>query len=135
MSDEDEEDFILEYMRWLKGSDFDPENTDIYNFGYEGKLPFPSISLTPDSDVREIQRSCRKTVAIVGEKYFERQNEIIKTIDRIQKYTQALPVGRIVQTKEIQVEKFNAHMPAATVSSLVPCVPNLSILRRYDHPL
>ena len=28
-------------------------------------------------------------------------------------------MGRIVQTKEIQVERFSSHLPAATVSSLV----------------
>ena len=49
----------------------------------------------------------------------ERYSEVMKTMERIQKYTQTLPLGRIVQTKEIELERFNSHMLAATVSSLV----------------
>ena len=119
MSDDEELDFIEEYLSWTKGSEENHEYIEILNFGYEGKLPYPSISLTPDSDLTAIRKSCTKSIAIVGEKYFGRHNEITETIDRIQKYTRALSVGRIVQTKETQVEKFNSQMPAATVSSLV----------------
>ena len=119
MSDEEEYDFIVEYLSWMRDPEVDPGYIEIYNFGYEGNLPFPSISLTPDSDLTAIRKSCTKSIAIIGEKYFGRHNEITKTIDRIQKYTRDLPLGRIMQTKETQVEKFNSQMPAATVSSLV----------------
>ena len=91
---------------------------DVYNFGYSGQLPVPSITIRPDSDLREMKGPCRDSIAIIGEKYSRRQNEIMRTLERIQKYTQALPVGRIRQT-ETHLERFNYNMPASTVSSLV----------------
>ena len=38
--------------------------------------------------MKAVRKSCRKSIAIIGEKYFRRHEEIIKTIDRIQKYNQ-----------------------------------------------
>ena len=52
MSNEEERDFMLEFLRWRQGYEENLENIEIYNFGYEGNLPLPSIALTPDSDLK-----------------------------------------------------------------------------------
>ena len=47
MSEGDEQDFMADYLNWIKEGD--QESLTVYNFGYERPLPFPSISLTPDT--------------------------------------------------------------------------------------
>ena len=54
MSEDDEQEFITEYLSWLRGGDDSPAHMEIYNFGYEGELPVPSIALTPDSDLKAV---------------------------------------------------------------------------------
>ena len=46
----------MEYMRWVNGGgEVHPGEFDIYNFGFEGQLPGPSIALSPGSDFTEIK--------------------------------------------------------------------------------
>ena len=52
MSEREEHDFMTEYLTWMKGPGLDLDSLHVYNFGYERPLPFPSISLTPDSALR-----------------------------------------------------------------------------------
>ena len=56
LSVEEEQEFIMEYMRWVNGGgEVHPGEFDIYNFGFEGQLPGPSIALSPGSDFTEIK--------------------------------------------------------------------------------
>ena len=52
MSEREEQDFIIDYLTEMKELDLDKESILVYNFGYDRPLPFPSISLTPDTTMR-----------------------------------------------------------------------------------
>ena len=104
MSEKEEHEFIQDYMTWLK--ELDQESFHIYNFGYDRPLPFPSISLTPDSTLRfnlqtsGMQTQSRGSMVVIGKKYLERFGEIMTVVDRIHKDTQALPFAIYVETED-----------------------------------
>ena len=92
MSAGDEQDFIKDYLTEVKGFDLDKESLIVYNFGYNRPLPFPSISLTPDSKLSiNLQTSgmhaqSRRSIAVVGEKYVGRFEEIMLVIELRPRY-------------------------------------------------
>ena len=106
MSEREEHDFIIEYLTEMKGHDLEKESLLVYNFGYDRPLPFPSISLTPDTKMRfNLQTSgmhaqSRRSIAVVGEKYVGRFEEIMLVVDRIHEDTQGLPSDIFLQSEE-----------------------------------
>ena len=122
MSEEDEQQFMLDYLTWMKGSAVKAESLHIYSFGYERSLPLPSIPLTPESKLKfNLQTSGMATpskwsLVVIGEKYVDRFDEIMEMVDRIHEDTQALPFAIFVQTeKEIQIKNVTSHMTPALV--------------------
>ena len=122
MSEVDVQDFILDYLTWMKGSAVKAQSLHIYNFGYQRSLQLPSVPLTPDSKLKfNLQISGMETpskwsLVIIGEKYVERFDEVMKVIDRIHEDTQGLPFAIFVQTKkEIDVKNISSHMTPALV--------------------
>ena len=106
MSLKEEHDFLKDYMTWMKGPGLDQQSITVYNFGYEGPLPFPSISLTPDTTMSfNLQTSGMKTQSrwssvVVGEKYLGRFEEIMTVVERIHEESQALPLTIYVETDD-----------------------------------
>ena len=116
MSEREEADFIKDYLTEMKGFDLDKESLLIYNFGYERPLPFPSISLTPDSTLSfnlqttGLHAQSRRSIAVVGEKYAGRFEEIMLVVDRVHEDIQALPSPIFLQTKyEKKLENMSSH--------------------------
>ena len=116
MSEREEQDFLKDYLTWMKGPGLDQESLTVYNFGYDRPLPFPSISLTPDTTMKfNLQTSglhaqSRRSIAVVGEKYVGRFEEIMLVVDRIHEESQGLPSDIFLQTKyEIKLEKIRSH--------------------------
>ena len=116
MSEMEEHEFIKEYLSEMGVSEQDQKSLIVYNFGYDRPLPFPSISLTPDSTLRlnlqtsGIQAQSRRSIAVVGEKYVGRFEEIMLVVDRIHEDTQALPSAIFLQTKnEINLLNLRSH--------------------------
>ena len=105
MSEREEHDFLKEYLTWMKGPGLDLESLIVYNFGYERPLPFPSISLTPDTTMRfnlqtsGMQTQSRASTVVIGEKYLDRFGEIMTSVDRIGEESQALPLSIYVETE------------------------------------
>ena len=125
MSEREEHDFLKDYLTWMKGPGLDQESLHVYNFGYERPLPFPSISLTPDTTMRfNLQTSgmstqSRGSTVVIGEKYLDRFEEIMTVVDRIHEDTQGLPFAILVQGEaEIRVENITSHMTPALVRSV-----------------
>ena len=106
MSEREEHDFFKDYLTWMKGPGLDKESVTVYNFGYERPLPFPSISLTPDTTMRfnlqtsGMQTQSRGSKVVIGEKYLDRFGEIMTVVDTIYKDTQALPFVIYVETED-----------------------------------
>ena len=122
MLEKDEHDFMLEYLSWMKGSAVKADSLHIYSFGYERSLPLPSLPLTPDSKTKfNLQTSGMETpskwsLVVIGEKYIDRFDEIMKVVDRIHEDTQGLPLAIFVQTeKEIEIKNVTSHMTPALV--------------------
>ena len=122
MSEEDEQQFMLDYLTWMKGSAVKAESLHIYSFGYERNLPLPSIPLTPDSKLKfnlkisGMATPSKWSLVVVGEKYVDRFDEVMEQVDRIHEDTQALPFAIFVQTKEeIQIKNVSSHMTPALV--------------------
>ena len=115
MSEREEQDFFKDYLTWMKGPGLDQASLTVYNFGYERPLPFPSISLTPDTTMRfNLQTSGMQTQTqsrvVIGEKYLGRFGEIMTLADRIQEETQALPFAIFLQSEhEIKLENMSSH--------------------------
>ena len=116
MSVKEEHDFINDYLTEMKGFDLDKDSLIVYNFGYDRPLPFPSISLTPDSKLMfNLQTSgmhaqSRRSIAVVGEKYVGRFEEIMLVVDRIHEESQGLPSDIFLQSKyEIKLENMSSH--------------------------
>ena len=99
------DDFIKDYLTWMKGSELNQDSLHLYNFGYERTLPFPSIALSPDSSMRfnlqtsGMQTPSRWSIVIIGEKYLGRFEEIMTVVDRIHEDTQALPFAIFLETE------------------------------------
>ena len=117
MSEEDDHDFMLEYLDWMKGSTLKADSLHIYNFGYERSLPLPSVPLTPDSKLKfNLQISGMETpskwsLVVIGEKYVDRFDEIINVVDRIYEETHGHPFAIFVQTKkEIDIKNPNSFV-------------------------
>ena len=106
MSESEEQDFLKDSLTWMKGPGLDQESLTVYNFGYDRPLPFPSISLTPDTNMRfnlqtsGMQTQSRGSIVVIGKKYLERFLEIMTLVDRIHKDTQALPFAIYVETED-----------------------------------
>ena len=106
MSEREEHDFLKDYLTWMKGPGLDQDSLQVYNFGYDRPLPFPSISLTPDSTIRfdlqtsGMQTQSRGSTVVVGKKYLGRFGEIMTVVDRIHEDTQALPLAIYAETEE-----------------------------------
>ena len=116
MSEREEHDFIVDYLTETKGFDIEKESLLVYNFGYDRPLPFPSISLTPDTKMKfNLQTSglhaqSRRSIAVVGQKYVGRFEEIMLVVDRIHEESQGLPSDIFLQSKyEIKLENMSSH--------------------------
>ena len=107
MSEREEQDFMREHLTWMKGPGLDKESLHVYNFGYERPLPFPSISLTPDSTLRlnlqtsGMQTPNRWSIVVVAKKYLDSFGEIMTVVDQIHEDTQALPFAIFVETEGV----------------------------------
>ena len=122
MSEREEHDFLKDYLTWMKGPGLDQESLHVYNFGYERPLPFPSISLTPDSTMRfnlqtsGMQTQSRWSTVVIGEKYLDRFGEIMTVVDRIHEDTQALPFAIFVETEDdIKITNISFHVTPTLV--------------------
>ena len=99
------------YLTWMKPG-LDQDSLTVYNFGYDRPLPFPSIAMTPNNTLRlnlqtsGIQSQSRSSIAVVGEKYVGKFEEIMLDVDRIHEDTQALPLATFLQTKQ-EIEQMN----------------------------
>ena len=116
MSEREEQDFLKDYLSWMKGPGLDQNSLQVYNFGYERPLPFPSISLTPDTTMRfnlqtsGMQTQSRGSTVVIGEKYLGRFEEIMTVVGRIHEESQGLPAAIFVQTEyEISFENMSSH--------------------------
>ena len=110
----DEQDFIADYVTWMKGPGLQSEAIVVYNFGYERPLPFPSIALTPNRALRVnlqtsgIHTQSRSSIAVVGEKYVGKFEEIMLEVGRIHEDTQALPFAIFLQS-EYEIENMSSY--------------------------
>ena len=116
MSETEEQDFIADYVTWMKGPGVQFESIVIYNFGYERPLPLPSIAADSKSSLRfNLQTSgmhtqSRSSIVVVGQKYVGRFAEVMLSVDRIHEETQALPFAIFLQSKhEIKLENMISH--------------------------
>ena len=106
MSEREEQDFLKDYLTWMKGPGLDQESLHLYNFGYERPLPFPSIALTPDSSMRfnlqtsGMQTQSRWSIVVIGKKYLGRFVEIMTVVERIHEETQGLPLAIYAETED-----------------------------------
>ena len=129
MSEREEQDFLKDYLTWMKGPGLDQESLTVYNFGYERPLPFPSISLTPDTTMRfNLQTSgmstqSRGSTVVIGEKYLGRFGEIMTVVDRIHEETQSLPHAIYVETEnDIKTTNISSHETPSLVRILYRAV-------------
>ena len=116
MSETEERDFIVDYLTWMKGPGHDLDSLLVYNFGYDRPLPFPTISLSPDTTLSfnlqtsGIHAQSRRSIAVAGEKYVGRFEEIMLVVDRIHEESQGLPSDIFLQSKkEIKLERMSSH--------------------------
>ena len=124
MSEREEHDFIKDHLTWMKGPGLDHDSLQVYNFGYNRPLPFPSIALTPDTNLSfnlqtsGMQTPNRWSIVIIGAKYIDRFGDIMSVVGRIHEETQALPFVIFLQTEdEIKLENISSHETPALVGS------------------
>ena len=132
MTEKEEQDFLKDYLTWMKGPGLDQDSLHVYNFGYDRPLPFPSISLTPDTTLRinlrtsGMQTENRWSTVVIGEKYLGRFGEIMTIVDRIHEDTQALPFAIFVETEDdIRTTDISSHV-TPTLVSILQCRPKLN---------
>ena len=139
MSETDEQDFMVDYLTWMKGPGLDQESLTVYNFGYDRPLPFPSIALTPDSTLRfNLQTSgmstqSRGSTVVIGEKYLGRFGEIMTVVGRIHEDTQSLPHAIYVETEDdIKTTNISSHETPSLVRILYRAVVLTPILLKTE---
>lgn len=128
MSETEEQDFIADYVTWMKGPGVQFESIVIYNFGYERPLPLPSIAADSKSTLRfnlqtsGMQTQSRSSIAVVGQKFVGRFAEVMSSIDRIHEETLALPFAIFLQseykTKLENMSSYHVHVTPALVGIL-----------------
>ena len=124
MSEKEEHDFIIDYLTETKGIDLTKESLLVYNFGYDRPLPFPSISLTPNTTMSfnlqtsGMQTQSRGSTVVIGEKYLDRFGEIMTEVERILEETQALPFAIFLQLEEEVNISSHMHVTPALVGIL-----------------
>ena len=124
MSEREEQDFFKDSLTWMKGPGLDQESVTVYNFGYDRPLPFPSLSLTPDSTVRfnlqtsGMQTQSKGSTVVIGKKYLGRFEKIMTAIDRIQEDTEALPFAIYVETED-DIKRTNISINIRETPTLV----------------
>ena len=125
MSETEEQDFIADYVTWMKGPGVQFDSLLLYNFGYERTLPFSSIALTPNRALRVnlqtsgIHAQSRSSIAVVGQKYVGKFEEIMLEVGRIHEDTQALPFAIFLQSgHDIKLQNMRSH-PMRETPSLV----------------
>ena len=133
MSETDEQDFMADYLSWMKGPGLDQDSLHVYNFGYDRALPFPSIALTPDTTMgfnlqtSGMQTQSRWSIVVIGEKHLGRFGEILTVVDRIHEETQALPFAIFVETEDdIKTSNISSHETPTLVRILYRAVVLLS---------
>ena len=129
MSEREEHDFFKDHLTWMKGPGLDQESLTVYNFGYERPLPFPSISLTPDTTMSfnlqtsGMQTQSRASTVVIGEKDLDRFGEIMTTVDRIGEESQALPLSIYVETEhDIKATNISSRVTPTLVRILYRAV-------------
>ena len=129
MSEREEHNFLKDYLFWMKGPGLDQESLHVYNFGYERPLPFPSISLTPDTTMSfnlqtsGMQTQSRASTVVIGEKNLDRFGEIMTVVDRIHEETQALPLSIYVETEhDIKTTNISSRVTPTLVRILYRAV-------------
>ena len=134
MSETEEQDFIADYVTWMKGPGVQFESIVIYNFGYERPLPLPSIAadnninLSFNLQTSGMHTQSRWSIAVVGEKYVGKFEEIMMSVDRIHEDTQALPFAIFLQSEyEIKLENMSSYHMRGTPA----LVGILSVLQLY----
>ena len=123
---ENDNQFMRDYLTWMKGSKVNPESLHVYNFGYKRSLPLPSLPLTPESKLKfnlqstGMETPSRWSIVVIGEKYVDRFDEVMEVVDRIHEDTQALPFAIFVETEEeIQIKNVTSHMTPALVGTKI----------------
>ena len=147
MSEREEQDFIKDHLTWMKGPGLDHDSLQVYNFGYERPLPFPSIALIPESKMgfdlqtSGMQTQSRWSIVVIGKKYIGRFGEIMTVVDRIVNETGAVPFALYVETEdEIKTTNISFHETPSLVRTLYRVVVLTPILISADcgpcdHPL
>ena len=135
MSEREENDFFKDHLTWMKGPGLDHDSLQVYNFGYDRPLPFPSISLSPDTSLRfdlqtsGMQTQSRKSIVVIGKKYLGRFVEIMTVVDRIHEETQALPLSIYAETEnDINTTNISSHETPSLVRILHRAVALTPIL-------
>ena len=125
MSETEEHDFLKEHLTWMKGPGLDHDSLHVYNFGYDRPLPFPSMSLTPDTTLKfdlqtsGMQTQSRSSTVVIGKKYLGRFGEIMTVVERIHEDTQCLPLSIYVETEhDINTTNISSHETPSLVRIL-----------------
>ena len=125
MSETEEHDFLKEHLTWMKGPGLDHDSLHVYNFGYDRPLPFPSMSLTPDTTLKfdlqtsGMQTQSRSSTVVIGKKYLGRFGEIMTVVERIHEDTQCLPLSIYVETDhDINTTNISTHETPSLVRML-----------------
>ena len=123
MSEAEEQDFIADYVTWVKGPGIRFESLHVYNFGYERSLPLPSLASDGSLNLQTlgIQTPSKWSIVIIGEKYVRKFLELMTSIDRIHKDSQVLPFAVFVQTEE-EIMNRNISSPLATTLVTISCI-------------
>ena len=122
MSERDQQDFIREYVTWMKGPGFKFESLHIYNFGYERTLPLPSVALDSESPLRlnlqtsGLQTPSKWSIVVIGEKYVRRFLDLMTRIGQIREDTQSLPFAVFVETEDdIEIRNISSRLTPTLV--------------------
>ena len=122
MSERDQQDFIKEYVTWMKGPDVKFESLQIFNFGYERSLPLPSVALDSNSSSRlnlqtsGLQTPSKWSMVVIGKKCVRRFLELMTTIAQIHEDTQALPFAVFVESEDdIKIRNISSHVTPTLV--------------------
>ena len=135
MSVREEHDFLKDYLTWMKGAGLDQDSLQVYNFGYNRPLPFPSIALTPDTTIRlnfqtsGMQTPSRLSVVIIGKKYLSELGDIMTVVERLHEDTGALPFAIFVDSvDDIETsDNISSHVTPSLVRILIRNVTDISI--------
>lgn len=107
LKSKEELEFIKLSTEWRIGKQYVLDDCLFYNFGYQGELPFPMISLNLHSNIfgiDELETPTGCSFVIIAGKYVQKINVVMKKVDNISDAVHHVPLASLIFGDNVDID-------------------------------